>query len=167
MDEPKDSEYRSYRPSEDYRPAVESYGQKVEIELLKKDVSMIIKLCEKFDITIDKMQQVAQDISKIVYLQEKKFELQEQLNKEVDQVLEKQSKEHTADIKELNNRIERTENVILTEIKTLRNDIEDINSALNKKIEELNIWRYTVMGGVALIVFVISNFSDILKIFFR
>lgn len=146
---------------------VEPHDSKLEIELLKRDVNMITKLCEKFDITIDKMQQVAQDISKIVYLQEKKFEMQEQLNKEVDQVLEKQSKEHTADIKELNDRIEKTENVILTEIKTLRNDIEDINSALNKKIEELNIWRYTVMGGVALVVFVISNFSDILKMFFR
>lgn len=146
---------------------VEPHDSKLEIELLKRDVNMITKLCEKFDITIDKMQQVAQDISKIVYLQEKKFEMQEQLNKEVDQVLEKQSKEHTADIKELNDRIEKTENVILNEIKTLRNDIEDINSALNKKIEELNIWRYTVMGGVALVVFVISNFSDILKMFFR
>ena len=146
---------------------VEPHDSKLEIELLKRDVNMITKLCEKFDITIDKMQQVAQDISKIVYLQEKKFEMQEQLNKEVDQVLEKQSKEHTADIKELNDRIEKTENVILNEIKILRNDIEDINSALNKKIEELNIWRYTVMGGVALVVFVISNFSDILKMFFR
>lgn len=146
---------------------VEPHDSKLEIELLKRDVNMITKLCEKFDITIDKMQQVAQDISKIVYLQEKKFEMQEQLNKEVDQVLEKQNKDHTADIKDLNGRIERTENAILSEIKTLRNDIEDTNSALNKKIEELNIWRYTVMGGVAFVVFVISNFSDIVKLFFR
>lgn len=145
----------------------EPHDSKLEIELLKRDVNMITKLCEKFDITIDKMQQVAQDISKIVYLQEKKFEMQEQLNKEVDQVLEKQNKDHTADIKDLNGRIERTENAILSEIKTLRNDIEDTNSALNKKIEELNIWRYTVMGGVAFVVFVISNFSDIVKLFFR
>jgi gas vesicle protein len=145
----------------------EPHDSKLEIELLKRDMSMITKLCEKFDITIDKMQQVAQDISKIVYLQEKKFEMQEQLNKEVDQVLEKQNKEHATDIKELNNRIERTENVILTEIKFLKGDFEEMNSALNKKIEELNIWRYTVMGGVALVVFVISNFGDILKLFFR
>jgi gas vesicle protein len=145
----------------------EPHDSKLEIELLKRDMSMITKLCEKFDITIDKMQQVAQDISKIVYLQEKKFEMQEQLNKEVDQVLEKQNKDHATDIKELNNRIERTENVILTEIKFLKGDFEEMNSALNKKIEELNIWRYTVMGGVALVVFVISNFGDILKLFFR
>ena len=145
----------------------ESHDQKLEIELLKRDVNMITKLCEKFDITIDKMQQVAQDISKIVYLQEKKFEMQEQINKEVDRTLEKQQKEHNADIKDLNDRIDKTENAILAEIKVLKEDFTSMNSSLEKKIGELNVWRYTVMGGVALVVFIVSNFSDILKIFIR
>lgn len=149
----------------DYSDAVHSYTQKMEIELLKKDVSNIIKLCEKFDVTIDKMQQVAQDISKIVYLQEKKFEMQEQINKEVDRTLEKHHTEHNREMKTLSDRIDKTEHTILSEIKILKEDFTTMNNSLEKKIGELNIWRYTVMGVVALVVFVLSNLTDFMKIF--
>ena len=39
------------------------YDSRVEIELLKKDVTIMASLCEKFDTTIDKMQEIASNLS--------------------------------------------------------------------------------------------------------
>jgi vacuolar-type H+-ATPase subunit I/STV1 len=140
----------------DYNNAVSAYSQKVEIELMKKDIGMISKLCEKMDTTIDKLQVVATELSKIVSLQEQKMQAQEQINKEVEVILERQQKEHTTDIKELNQKIDRTENAILQELQKVKED-------LGKKINVIETWRYMIMGGISLAVFLIAQALNFLK----
>lgn len=140
----------------DYSNAVSAYSQKVEIELMKKDIGMISKLCEKMDTTIDKLQVVATELSKIVSLQEQKMQAQEQINKEVEVILERQQKEHTTDIKELNQKIDRTEHAILQELQKVRED-------LGKKINVIETWRYMIMGGISLAVFLIAQALNFLK----
>lgn len=140
----------------DYSNAVAAYSQKVEIELMKKDIGMISKLCEKMDTTIDKLQVVATELSKLVSLQEQKMQAQEHINKEVEVILERQQKEHTTDIKELNQKIDRTENAILHELQKVKED-------LGKKINVIETWRYMIMGGISLAVFLIAQTLDFLK----
>lgn len=140
----------------DYTHAVAAYSQKVEIELMKKDIGMISKLCEKMDTTIDKLQVVATELSKIVSLQEQKMQAQEQINKEVETILERQQKEHNTDIKELNQKIDRTEHAILQELQKVKDD-------LGKKINVIETWRYMIMGGISLAVFLIAQTLDFLK----
>lgn len=140
----------------DYSSAVAAYSQKVEIELMKKDIGMISRLCEKMDTTIDKLQVVASELSKIVSLQEQKMQAQEQINKEVEAILDRQQKEHTTDIKELNQKIDRTEHAILQELQKVKED-------LGKKINVIETWRYMVMGGISLAVFLIAQTLDFLK----
>lgn len=136
----------------------ENFNQKVEIELLKRDVGMISKLCEKMDTTIDKLQMVASDLSKIVSLQEQKMQAQDNINKEVDRLIEKQQREHASDIKEINQKIDKTENAILDELHKIKDD-------LSKKINAIETWRYMVMGAISLAVFLIAQALDLAKIF--
>lgn len=136
----------------------DNFNQKIEIELLKKDVSMISKLCEKMDITIDKLQQVASDISRIVSLQEQKMMVQEKINDEVEKALDRQQKDHVKEIKELNDKIDRTENTILDELQKVRED-------LSKKIGVIEAWRYTVMGAIAFGVWLLAQALDLAKLF--
>ena len=156
--------------------AESNVSQKIEIELLKKDVNMITKLCEKFDVTIDKMQQVASDISKIVSIQEQRLTNQEKINEEVDYILEKQKKEQDKQKDELNekiknvyvemsNKIEKTEETILSEIKHLRENLQNMNDGLDKRVGQIEMWRYMIMGIIAFGVFLLSQIFNIIKLF--
>lgn len=155
-------------------------SQRIDIELIKKDISNITRLCEKMDTTIDKMQDVASNLSRIVFLQEQKLTAQDATNKEVDEKLESLGKEHEKDTGELHDRIskvnaeltskiEQSQAHIVSEINTshqkLREEINNVNANLNKKIGEIDMWRYMVMGGIALGVWLFANISGLSKFF--
>lgn len=133
-------------------------SQRTEIELLKRDVGAISKLCEKMDITIDKLQQVASDISRIVSLQEQKMQIQDKINDEVERALEKSQVDHYSDIRDLNSKINQTETKILNELQKVRED-------LSKKIGVIEAWKYMVMGAIALATWFIAQALDLAKLF--
>ena len=153
---------------------------KLDIALLKKDIGNITRLCEKMDTTIDKMQDVASNLSRVVYIQEQKLTSQEAINKEVDSKLENLQKEHNKDIEELHDRISKVNTELTTKIEQsqshivaelvngrqqLRDEINNINTNLNKKIGEIDMWRYGVMGAIALAVWFFTNLTGLSKIF--
>lgn len=154
--------------------------QRVEIELLKKDISIMATLCEKFDTTIDKMQEIASNLSRMVSLQEQRLENQEETTKEIQSVMEMRRVEHNNDIKELHSRIttvnrelsdkiEETEKTILQELHTIRLEIKESHkakeeSSLMKRLSEVEAWKYTMMGGIIVITWVLAK-SDLSKFF--
>ena len=134
---------------------------KVDIELLKKDVVTMSALLEKFDTTIDKMQEIASSLSRMVSLQEQRIENQEKVTAEVQSVLEMRRIEHNNNIKDIYNRIntvnkeltdkiEDTEKTILTELQKLRDDIAKKNEGVGSRLGQIESWKY----GVVLIVIV-------------
>lgn len=153
------------------------YNPRMEIELLKKDVSVIATLCQKFDTTIDKMQEIATNLSKIVSLHEQRLSLQEEANKEVQNILEMRRVEHNNDIKELHSRItttnreltekiEETEKTILSELHALREELKNDKSSVGKRLAEIEMWKYMVVGALMVVTWVAAK-VDIVKILFR
>jgi hypothetical protein len=157
--------------------------QRVEIELLKKDVSIMTSLFEKFDKTIDKMQEIASSLSRMVSLQEQRLDNQEGTTKELQSVLEMRRLEHNNDIKELHSRIttvnrelsdkiEETEKIILQELQELRKEIKESHTTkeekehipLMKRLESIEAWKYTMMGGIVVITWVLAK-ADLGKFF--
>lgn len=143
----------------------DEHSTRTEIELLKRDVGAISRLCEKMDITIDKLQQVASDISRIVSLQEQKMQLQDKINEEVEQALERNQKEHITDIRELNSKIntvndDLTRRINQVEVSILQ-QIDRQTDQLSKKINTIDSWRYMIMGGIALAVFILGQLLDL------
>lgn len=136
-------------------------NNKLEIELLKKDVSVVTALLGKFDTTIEKMQEIATNLSRMVSLQEQRIETQEEVTREVQSVLEMRRLEHNSDIKELHSRITTvnreltekivdTENKILEELKALREEIKKEKTTMTTKISQIEMWKWMVMGAIAL-----------------
>jgi len=163
-------------------PCKDCGDYKLDIALVKKDVTNITKLCEKMDTTIDKMQDVASNLTRIVSLQEQKHTLQEVKNKEVDTKLDDLEKNHNKDIEELHKKIsnvnteltakiDQSQTRIVSELLTgrqqLRDEINGISTNLNKKIGEIDMWRYMVMGGIALAVWIFANLTGLSKILFH
>jgi dsDNA-specific endonuclease/ATPase MutS2 len=124
--------------------------QRVDIELLKKDVNIITNLCEKFDTTIDKMQEIASNLSRMVSLQEQRIETQEKITKKVQSVLEMRRQEHNEDIKELHSRIttvnrelstkiEESETKILSELHCLKAELIREKKTFGSRLHEVEV----------------------------
>jgi hypothetical protein len=151
--------------------------QRIEIELLKKDVTVLASLCQKLDTTIDKMQEIASNLSKMISLQEQRLELQEKSTKEIESTMEMRRIEHNNDIKELHSRIttvnrELTEKIkeseekILSEVQSLRQELVKDSDKFSKKIFEIESWKWMVMGGIFVIGWFFSKiFPEIIRFF--
>lgn len=160
---------------------VSEFDSRVEIELLKKDVTIMASLCEKFDTTIDKMQEIASNLSKMVSLQEQRLLSQEETSKDIQSRLEMRRLEHNAEIKELHSRIttvnreltdkiEETEKTILEELRLMRDEMKNYkkedsseDTSLKSRLAKIENWQYTVMGAIVVVTWILAK-SDLSKI---
>jgi len=153
---------------------------KIDIELLKKDVNIMTSLCEKFDKTIDKMQEIASSLSRMVSLHEQRIESQEKTSQEVQSVLEMRRIEHNNDIKELHSRIttvnrelsdkiEETERNILGELHSLREEIKVEKNSFGLRLDQVEAWKYTIVGALMILTWLLakSDISTIFKLLFH
>jgi hypothetical protein len=141
---------------------------RVDIELLKKDVVTMSALLEKFDTTIDKMQEIASSLSRMVSLQEQRIESQERTTAEVQSVLEMRRIETNNNIKDIYNRIntvnkdltdkiENTEKTILLEIQKLRQEIQKEDTGISRRLGQIEIWKYGAAAIITFLMFLIAN----------
>lgn len=141
---------------------------KVDIELLKKDVVTMSALLEKFDTTIDKMQEIASNLSRMVSLQEQRLENQEKITAEVQSVLEMRRQEHNNNIKDIYNRIntvnkeltdkiEDTEKTILNELQKLRTELQSDKEKTGSRLGQIETWKYGIAAVIGFLVFLIAN----------
>ena len=150
---------------------------RVDIELLKKDVTTMSALLEKFDTTIDKMQEIASSLSKMVSLQEQRLENQEKVTAEVQSILEMRRLEHNNNIKDIYNRIntvnkeltdkiEDTEKTILSELQKLRDDLNKKNEGIGARLGQIEMWKYGVAAIIGFVIFLVGkNAINISKLF--
>lgn len=150
---------------------------RVDIELLKKDVTTMSALLEKFDTTIDKMQEIASNLSRMVSLQEQRLENQERVTAEVQSILEMRRVENNNNIRDiynrintvntdLTNKIEDTERTILAELQKLRDDIHKKNEGLGSRLGQIEMWKYGVAAIITFLLFLVANNAiNITKLF--
>jgi seryl-tRNA synthetase len=127
----------------------ESTELRVDVGVLKSQVTTITTLCEKMDSVIDK--------------------LIEQHDKHIAKVytdMDNRRKETDSDIKEIHNRIDTvieklqlSELRIMEELKDLRKDMKEHNEEENKSLEALMQWKWMIAGGIVVISWLISHIS--------
>lgn len=149
---------------------------RLEIELLKKDVVTMSALLTKFDTALDKMQEIASSLSRMVSLQEQRLEVQETATKELQSVLEMRRLEHNSEIKDLHSRIttvnrdltekiDQTESKILAEIQALRTELKSENKGLGSRLGDIELWKYGIGMVIVVLAFIAAKAIDIAKLF--
>lgn len=112
---------------------------KVEVSSLKEKVAFFNVIYGKFDDTLNKVQTLMED----------------------------RRSETNDDLRDVYQKIQDTENKIMNEIKALRNEMTNSrdteNTKINSKIESLDKWRWQMMGGAAVIGFLLSKAADFIK----
>ena len=134
-------------------------------------------LLEKFDTTIDKMQEIASSLSRMVSLQEQRLENQEKTTAEMQSVLEMRRIETNNNIKDIYNRIntvnkeltdkiEDSEKSILAELKKLRDEIQKEDTGISKRLGQIEMWKYGIAAIVSFLLFLVANNAiNITKLF--
>ena len=74
-----------------------------------------------------------------------------------DKTLDKLDERTIEDKKELQSMMDNLRNDLLDELKAMREDMAKQHEIENKKIEDLNRWRWIVMGGAAVIGWIFSK----------
>ena len=105
-------------------------SSKMEIELasLKEKVSFFNVIYEKFDTTLGKIQEM----------------------------IENRRYENNEEIKDAHSKIEASEQRILAEIKNIREEMKVQHTLLQDKINDIDRWRWLLIGGAAVVGFLIN-----------
>jgi len=75
-----------------------------------------------------------------------------------DKTLDKLDERTIEDRKEINQMISDLQDNIMAEIKAMRKDMERQHEIENRKIEDLNKWRWVVVGAATMIGWLVSKF---------
>ena len=146
-----------------------------EVELLKKDITLINDVFRKLDTTIEEL---TASMTKILSLHEQKLEYHERKDQDLDRLIELRRSELLNDIKELHSRvttvnrelttqIEHTETKITNEIKALKDHITQEHKQASNVVEQIQRWKWMILGGSAAVMWLISsvNFAALSKLF--
>lgn len=134
---------------------------KVDVGVLKVQVTQLTELCAKMDKVIDKL-----------------MENQDKLVNQIYEDIDDKKKETNTDIKELHSRIttisrelsdkvELTERRIMERIENLRTEISNHNKKEDAELGKILEWKWMAAGGILLISWLLSfvKFDNIVKLF--
>lgn len=140
-----------------------------EVAVLKSDVNRMTSLFEKLDTAIERMGDVSNNIARMLAVHEERLSKQDDIDEELFTLVEKRRQEIQGDIKELHSRITtvsrelsdditETEQRIMTAMtygmadikKCITEETKTITEQrieLEKRISDLERWKWLVMGG--------------------
>jgi uncharacterized phage infection (PIP) family protein YhgE len=125
---------------------------KVDVEVLKTQVTTLTSLCTKMDTVIEKL-----------------VDQQEKYTAQIYKDMENRRIEKNAEIKEIHDRIDTvidkvqiTELRIMDEIKQLRAELTKRQEKDSTKVDSLSQWKWMIAGGIVAISFIITRVVEML-----
>lgn len=107
----------------------------VELSALREKVSFFNVIYSKFDETLAKVQEM----------------------------IENRRNETNDDLRDVYKKIQDTEDKLINEMQNLRAEMKQQHEVERRKIDDLNRWRWIVMGGAAVVGFLLSKAADLVK----
>lgn len=146
---------------------------------LQKDMAQVGVLVDRLDVTIEKLTEVSSTVSQLLAVQGSRLEFHEKVQEKLQDLVEKRRQETEESIKDVYNRIEKvekdlqndmesTENKIITKIEEMQKSgtaqHEKINQSITDRMNRLEKWMWTALGGAAVILWFINS-VDFTKFF--
>jgi chromosome segregation ATPase len=124
---------------------------KVDVEVLKSQLSTLTNLCEKMDKVIEKIVDHQGVIINQIYDDMDKRE--DDTNADIKELHER----ITNTTKELSDKVNETERRIMEELKTLREQIDAHNRKEDDEISQILKWKWTIVGGIIVLSWLTQN----------
>lgn len=134
---------------------------KVDVGVLKTQVTSLTILCDKMDKVIEKLADNHNKIVEQIYTDMRKRE------EEKDADVKEIHSRITTISRELSDKVELTERRLMEEIKALRNDIALHNSKEDKELKKILEWKWMAAGGILVLAWLLSHvkFDILTKLF--
>lgn len=137
------------------------------ISTLQQDMAQVGTLVDRLDVTIEKLTEVSTRVSELLAVQGTRLENQEKVSEQIQALIEKRRVETDTNIKDVYLRVEKVEKdlydeieasqeKVLKEIKEMRAESTVQHNELKGKVNRLEKWMWTVIGGVAVISFIVQ-----------
>ena len=153
-----------------------------DVAVLKHEVGQIGQLFTKLDSALDKLGDVANNITKLLAVHEEKIGMSERIDRELFELVEKRRVEMAEDIKEIHSRIStiqrelsdeitETEHKIISALDDLKKTLKETklehdkkNSDISDRLRELEKWRWVLLGGGTVIGLLLSKLNVIIDL---
>jgi chromosome segregation ATPase len=137
------------------------------ISTLQQDMAQVGTLVDRLDVTIEKLTEVSTRVSELLAVQGTRLEAQEKASEQLQELIEKRRVETDTNIKDVYVRVERVEKdlydeieasqeKVLKEIKEMRAESTTQHNELKGKVNRLEKWMWTIIGGLAVITLIIQ-----------
>ena len=134
----------------------------VDIEHVKNEIDNIQKLISKLDITIDKMSDIATDISKLLAVQEVRMTAVEKSTTDNSIRLSRSIEKSSVDFREVYEKLQIIESRIDEKIENRRHSNAIVIKELEKKVLQNEKFLWVFSGAAVVIGFLVSKLSNIL-----
>ena len=129
-----------------------------EVKILQKDLVTFQNILDRFDITINKLTEVSNNLNKVIAVQDSRIGTQEK-------AIEIVHKRITDMKDEIHEELSAHYQVILEKIKELQVEQKIHADEMSKRVDALEKWRYIVMGGAVALGFLLSKVNIIDSLF--
>lgn len=153
-----------------------------QLAVIEQELDQSGAVVTRMERAIEKLTDVTADISKILAVHDQRLERGEKATADVFDLLEKRRQEMNEDIKELHSRITTTtrelsaeisqvQNCVVTGIEDLKRELKedqkyhnDKQSNLEKRIADLEKWRYMLVGAGIVGGYILNKFVGMIDI---
>ena len=124
---------------------------KVDVGILKNQVSTLTQLCNKMDSVIDKLMEKQDKITEDLY-----DEIAVKRKETVEDIKELHSRITTVD-RNLSDKIELTERRIMEKIEALHDTISEHNKKEDSELKKILEWKWMAAGGIVVLAWIFSH----------
>lgn len=139
-----------------------------EVAVIKRDINQFGVLFTKLDVTIEKISDVSNNISRLLAVHEERLDVLHSMDKELDQKIVKHRDDITEDIKELHSRITTNNQELVDAInnveKSIKQHIDSEHKRQNDELRrfetrltEVERWKWLIMGGAVILGWIAAN----------
>lgn len=119
---------------------------------------------DRIEAAIEKLTNVSVELKQMLAVHEQRISQQEKESDELHTIVEKRRDELDIKLKDVYDTMRQQDNGILEEIAKLRKESTDQHHTLHSKINQLERYIYTAIGGGMVITWLLTNAMNYLKI---
>ena len=139
---------------------------KLDVELLKKDVEQFDTLCDRITQSIEKIQDVNQNLIKMISLHEQRHDQHEKSEEDIEDDIKDLHSRITTINREIHDRIDQVEHHITERIDALRSDLikHKREDGFRIRLSDIDKIKWFIMGGILFVGIMLGKF-DIFTLF--
>lgn len=143
---------------------------RLKVHLLEKDIEVVNDVCGRIAESIEKIQDMNQNVISMITLHGQRHEQHERVETELkDDIKELHSRITTVN-REIHDRIDQVEHHISSRIDALRSDLanhkkQDAKTDLGERLSRVEQWQWMAAGAIALISWMIGHSDFFGKVF--